>query len=149
MAVGSKMHEWATGPSGVESMKIGDPSEFITTAGKGLKNLSDQFKSISDKATKDKTKYEAGEAKKQKAADKEAAKVKAKRSASAAKAAATRKAKAAPRPGRSAGAIAASNYKPSASTSTNRKQSFSSAVEGGSMGASAKVDTAAASAYND
>lgn len=149
MAVGSKMHEWATSHSGVESMKIGDPSEFITTAGKGLKNLSDQFKSISDKATRDKTKYEAGEAKKQKAADKEAAKVKAKRSAAAAKGAATRKANAAPKPGRSAAAIAASNYKPSASTTVNRKQSFTSAVEGGQMSSSAKVDTSAASAYND
>lgn len=149
MAVGSKMHEWATSPSGVESMKIGDPSEFITTAGKGLEKLSGQFKSISDKATKDKAKYEAGEAKKQKAADKEAATVKATRSASAKKAAATRAANALPKPGRSEAAKAASSYVPDTTAPKNRKHSFSSAIEGGQMSSSAKVDTTAASAYND
>lgn len=142
MAVGSKLHEWASGPSGVESMRIGDPSSFITSAGKGLSKLSGQFESISNKATKQKEKLE-------KVAAKEAAVKKAKRSLAAQKGAKTRAANAVPKPGRTAAAIAASNYKPSADTPKARKQSFSSAVESGQMASSAKVDTAAASAYND
>jgi hypothetical protein len=139
---GKDMHSWATGSSGVESMKIGDSSMFINNLGKGLSKLGRQFHVISTKANANIDKFEAGVA-----ADK-AAKA-SQRKASRQKAAAKKAEAAAPMPGRSEAAKAASNYVPDKTTSTGRTQAFTSPVESGPMASTVKVDPSAAAKYND